>query len=128
MKTFRLLLLVGLVFLAGVAAGVVGTRIAVRHWVHSAILRPQMVQMDIERRLKWRLQLDANQQAQVHQILTDAHGQLRELRQEYRPQVAEVVSNADAKISALLTPAQRERFEKMKERNRAILRPIEPGR
>jgi Spy/CpxP family protein refolding chaperone len=128
MKTFRLLLLVGLVFLAGAVAGVVGTRIAVRHWVHSAIQRPQMVQTDIERRLKWRLQLDANQQAQVHQILTDARGQLRELRQEYHPQVAEVVSNADAQITALLTPAQRERFEKLKQRNRAFLRPMELGR
>ena len=128
MKTFKLLLLVGLVFLAGVVAGVVGTRIALRHWMRSAILRPQMVETFIERRLKWQLQLNADQQAQVHQILADARGQLRELRQEYRPQVVEVVSNADAEISALLTPAQRERFEKMKQRNRAFLRPEEPGR
>jgi len=127
MKTFKLLLLVGLVFLAGVVAGVVGTRIAVRHWVHSAISRPQMVQTAIERRLQWQLQLDAGQQAQVHQILTDARRQLKELRQEYRPQVVEIVSNADAKISALLTPAQQERFEQMKQRNRAFLRPVEPG-
>ena len=123
MKTFRLLLLVGLVFLAGVAAGVVGTRVVLRHWVHSAIQRPQVVQTFIERRLKWQLQLDADQQAQVHQILADARGQLRELRQEQ----AEIISNADAKISAILTPAQRERFEQMKQRNRAFLRPAEPG-
>ena len=31
MKTFKLLLLVGLVFLAGAVAGVVGTRITIRH-------------------------------------------------------------------------------------------------
>ena len=127
MKTFRLLLLVGLVFLAGVVAGVVGTRIAIRHWMSTAIQRPQMVQTLIERRLKWQLQLDANQQAQVHQILTDARGQLKELRQEYRPQAVVIVSNADAKISALLTPAQAKRFEKMKQRNRAFLQPVAPG-
>jgi len=128
MKTFRLLLLVGLVFLAGVVAGVVGTRIAIRHWVRSAIARPQMVQTLIERRLKWQLRLDADQQVQVHRILTDARGQLKDLRQEYRPQVVLVVSNADAEISALLTPAQQERFEKMKRENRAFLPPAEPGR
>jgi len=127
MKTFRLLLLVGLVFLAGVVAGVVGTRIAIRHWLSSAITRPQMVQTFIERRLERQLQLDASQQAQVRQILTDARGQLRELRQEYRPQAVMIVSNADAKISALLTPAQATRFEKMKQRNRAFLQPVAPG-
>jgi hypothetical protein len=128
MKTFRLLLLVGLVFLAGVVAGVVGTRIAVRHWMHLAIRRPQMVQSLIESRLKWRLQLDANQQAQVHQILSEAHSQMNALRQEYHPQAVLIVSNADAKISALLTPAQQKQFEKLKQRNRALLQPVEPGR
>jgi hypothetical protein len=128
MKTFKLLLLVGLVFLTGVVAGVVGTRIAIRHWVRSAIQRPQMVQTLVERRLKWQLRLDANQQAQVHQILTDARGRLKGLRQEYRPQVVLIVSNADVEISALLTPAQQKRFEKMKQENRAFLQPAESGR
>jgi len=128
MKTFKLLLLVGLVFLAGAVAGVVGTRIAIRHWVRSAIQRPQMVQTLIERRLNRQLRLDANQQAQVHQILTGARGQLQGLRQEYRPQVVLIVSNADAEISALLTPAQQQRFEKMKENNREFLQPAEEGR
>jgi len=128
MKTLRLSLLIGLVFLAGAVAGVVGTRIAVRHWVRSAIQQPQMVQTLIERRLTRRLQLDASQQVQVRQILTDAHGQLRDLRLEYRPQITLVVSNADVKISALLTPAQQERFERMKRENRAFLQPAEPAR
>ena len=127
MKTFKLLLLVGLVFLAGVVAGVVGTRIAIRHWVRSAIHRPQMVQMFIERRLTWQLRLGASQQAQVHQILADARGQLKELRRDYRPQVIGIASNADAKISALLTPAQQKRFEKVKQRDWGFLQPVEPG-
>ncbi len=128
MKTFKLLLLVGLVFLAGAVAGVVGTRIAIRHWMRLAIDRPQMVQMLIERRLDRQLRLDANQQAQVQQILTDARGQLKGLRQEYRPQVVLIVSNADVEISALLTPAQQQRFEKMKQNNREFLQPAEESR
>jgi len=126
MKTFKLLLLVGLVFLAGVVAGVVGTRLAIRHWMRSALQRPQMVQVLIERRLNGQLHLDANQQAQVHRILTDARGQLRGLRQEYRPQVVLIISNADVEISALLTPAQQEQFEQMKQRNRSLLQPAQP--
>jgi hypothetical protein len=53
---------------------------------------------------------------------------LKDLRQEYRPQLVMIVSNADAQISALLTPAQQERFEKMKRENRVYLPPAEPGR
>jgi len=128
MKTFKLLLLVGLVFLAGVVAGVVGTRIAIRHWMRLAIDRPQMVQRLIERRLDRQLRLDANQRTRVHQILTDTRGQLKGLRQEYRPQVVLIVSNADVEISTLLTPAQQQRFEKMKQNNREFLQPVEEGR
>ena len=127
MKTFKLVLLIGLVFLAGIAAGVVGTRIAVRYWVRSAIERPQMVQTLIERRLNRRLRLDADQQAQVHKILTDTRSQLKSLRQEYRPQVILIVSNADAQISGLLTPAQQARYEKVKRENRIFLRPQSDG-
>ena len=128
MKTIKLSLLVGLVFLAGLVAGVVGTRIAVRRWINSAIQQPQVVQTAVEGRLKKQLRLDARQQAQVRQILTGTRSRLRELRQEYRPQIAEVTSNANAQITALLTPAQRERYEKLKEQNRTILRPLEPER
>ena len=128
MKTFKLLLLVGLVFIAGVVAGVVGTRIAIRHWMRLAIDRPQMVQRLIERRLDRQLRLDANQRTRVHQILTDTRGQLKGLRQEYRPQVVLIVSNADVEISTLLTPAQQQRFEKMKQNNREFLQPVEEGR
>jgi Spy/CpxP family protein refolding chaperone len=127
MKTFKLLLLVTLVFLAGVTAGVVGTRIAIRHWVNTAIQRPQNVQLFLERNLRWQLGLDARQRVQVHQILTDARGQLRELRQQYRPQVTAVVTNTEAQISAILTPEQQMRFEQMQQENRRFFQPPQPN-
>jgi Spy/CpxP family protein refolding chaperone len=128
MKTLKLSLLVALVFLSGVAAGVVGTRIAIRHWVSSAIQRPEKVQMLIERNLRWRLRLDASQQAQVHRILTDTRGQLRELRQEYRPQLVAIVTNAEAQIFTILTPEQQARFERMQRENRRLFQAPEQNR
>ena len=128
MKTFKLFLLVTLVFLAGVTAGVVGTRIVIRHWVNTAIQRPQNVQLFLERNLRWQLGLDARQRVQVHQILTQARGQLRELRQQYHPQVAAVVTNTEAQISAILTPEQQMRFERMQQENRRFFPPPEPDR
>ena len=126
MKAFKLSLLLALVFLAGVAAGVVGTRIAIRHWVNTAIQRPQNFQMLLERNLRWQLHLDARQRVEVHRILTDTRVQLRDLRQEYRPQVVAILTNTEAQISAILTPEQEARFEKMQQENRRFFPPPEP--
>jgi len=128
MKIFKLSLLIALVFLAGMVAGVVGTRLVVRHWVNSAIQRPELVQVLLERNLRRRLHLDASQQAQVHRILTDARGQLRDLRQEYRPQVIAVLTNTEAQISAILTSEQQARFERMQQANRRFLQPPQSER
>src|SRR5215831_9625941 len=128
MKTFKLLVLVTLVFLAGAAVGVVGTRIFIRHWVSSAIQRPENVQILMERNLRRQLHLDARQRVEVHRILTDARARLRELRKEYRPQVMAVMTNTEAQISAVLTGEQQAQFEQMQRENRRFLPPPEPER
>jgi hypothetical protein len=128
MKAFKLSLLIALVFLAGVAAGVVGTRIAIRHWMSSAIQHPEKVQILLERNLRWRLHLDARQRVEVHRILTDARIQLRDLRQEYRPQVITILTNTEAQISAILTPEQQARFERIQQENQRLFPPAEPER
>jgi len=128
MKTFKLLALVTLVFLAGVAAGVVGTRLVIRHWVNTAVQRPENFQLLLERNLRWQLRLDARQRVEVHRILTDTRVQLRELRQEYRPQVVAVLTNTEAQISAILTPEQQARFEQMQQQNQHFLQSAPPDR
>jgi hypothetical protein len=128
MKTFKLLALVTLVFLAGVAAGVVGTRLVIRHWVNTAVQRPENFQLLLERNLRWQLRLDARQRVEVHRILTDTRVQLRDLRLEYRPQVVAVLTNTEAQISAILTPEQQARFEEMQQQNQHFLQPAPPER
>jgi Spy/CpxP family protein refolding chaperone len=124
MKTFKSLLLLALVFFAGIVVGVVGTRIAVRQVVQQAVLHPERVQVVIERNIARRLQLDNEQRVKLHEILSDAHGQLKDLRLEYQPQFILIVNNAEEQITAILTPEQQARFEKLKEENRPLLRAI----
>ena len=124
MKTLKLSLLVALVFLAGVAAGVVGTRTVVRRVVGEVISHPETVQPRIERTLALRLGLDGGQRAKVHAILSDTHEQLQGLRKEYRPKVILVLSNANDQVTALLTPEQRAQFEQWKDNNRPWLEAI----
>ena len=127
MKNWKSLLLLALVFFAGMAMGVVGTRMVVRHVVQQAIAHPERMQLLMERNLTRRLRLDNEQQVKLHTILTDARGQLRGLRQEFQPQAAAVLRDTDGKITALLTPEQQARYEKFKERSWPALRMLKPA-
>jgi len=79
------------------------------------------VQTFIERSLSRRLRLDGAQRLKLHEIVSDARGQFKEVRQQYRPQMILIFSNADSQITALLTPGQLERYENLKQENRLLL-------
>jgi hypothetical protein len=128
MKNLKSILLLALVFFAGMVIGVVVTRAVVRHIVNAAILHPEKVQTVMERKLTRNLRLDNQQQVKLHQILTDAHAQLQVLRQQYRPQLTGVFSNANEQINSMLTPEQQARFEKLKSENRPLLQTMQPER
>jgi hypothetical protein len=127
MKNWKSILLLALVFFAGVAVGVVGTRSAARRFVQQVIAQPERFQAFVERDLARKLRLDESQQAKLHEILSDTRGQLKDLRQQYRPQAVLIFSNADSEITALLTSEQLARYEKFKESNRPILRALRPA-
>ena len=120
MKHFKSILLLVLVFAAGLVTGVVATRAVVRHVVQEAILHPDRAQTFLERNLTRRLRLDHGQQVKLHQILSGAHGRLKDLRHEYQPQVFEVISNASGQINAILTPEQQVKFGQLKAKSRAF--------
>jgi len=120
MKTLKLILLIALIFVAGFAAGVVTTRVVVRHFIQRAIAQPELVRAWLERGLDRRLHLDTEQQRQAHEILLDAHTQIKGLRQQFQPEFYGIVSNAQAKISAILTPEQQELFERFRAEHREI--------
>jgi hypothetical protein len=127
MKNWKSILLLVLVFVAGIGVGVVGTRTVVRHFVQRAIAHPERFQAFIEKEMKWKLRLDDSQQVKLHEILTDSRGQMRDLREQIHPQMVLVWSNTDSQISAMLTPEQQTRYEKFKEANRPLLHTLHPG-
>ena len=126
MKNWKSILLLALVFLAGMAVGVVGTRIAVRHAVQQAVGHPERAQLVMERVLTRRLGLDREQQRQLHAILTETREQMTALRKEYQPRTSALLHDTDQKISALLTPEQQTRYEKIKARTWPALRQLPP--
>ena len=128
MNKLKPVLLLVLVFLAGIAVGVVGTRLFVRQLVRTAMERPDRIRLMMERRLERQLDLTAGQQAQVHDILTNSQAQIQDLRQEFRPQLAAIVMKANRDIIAILTPEQRVRFERMKRKNPMFWRAVQSTR
>src|SRR5579859_4594584 len=104
MKKWKSILLLLLVFGAGLAVGVVGTRVVVRRAVQQAMGHPEKMQTLVERNLTRRLQLDDDQQSKLHAVMTDTRAKLNDLHKQIQPQAAEIWHGADVKISAFLTP------------------------
>lgn len=113
-------LLVGLIFAAGFTTGMVATRAIERRYIAQMVTHPDALRILIERRMAVRLRLNREQRARVDQILTHTQGELKDLRQQFGPQFQTIMSNAQAQISAELTPEQQERFKKFREEHRRL--------
>ena len=65
-----------------------------------------------------RLKLNADQKTKVQQIFSDTREQLKALRQESEPKVADIRRQADGKLQQVLTPEQWKKFQAMKDEMR----------
>jgi len=123
MKRLKAVLLLLLVFIAGVGVGVVGTRLAVRHFVRQAIANPDFLRQKIEQDLTHRLGLNADQQAKLREILIQAQKKFKDLRAEYQPRNTAIFTGAQTSLAEILTPEQREKFGKIKAENKELWQP-----
>jgi hypothetical protein len=121
MNKTKAALLILMIFLAGAAAGVVGTRMVVRHWMAQAASRPERLRELVERHMAARLRLDTGQRQKVDEILAQTQAQVRALRARFTPEFTEILSNAQSEISAVLRPDQQERFRRFIADNRRLL-------
>jgi hypothetical protein len=117
MKTLKAWVVLMLVFVAGFAGGVAVTRGVVRHVVHNAINDPDFMRHVIERRMTAKLRLDQDQRAKVDEILLHTQGELKDLREDFRPRFLALLSQTKSEIEEILTPEQKERFEKLRAEN-----------
>lgn len=127
MSQWKPALAVLLVFVAGLVMGVEGTRMVQRWSENQGIANPQAnsnrVGLRMELQLARQLQLRPLQRDRVREILSEMQGQLRMLQDETQPRRAQIISNAAARIDAVLGPVQKKKFEQLKEENRALFPP-----
>lgn len=111
MKYLKPIILLVLVFAAGIAVGVVYTRYETRRTIRQAVRQPELVRQRIVRDLTRQLNLDSTQQAKVDEILLSVQHQIANARKERLPRIRPIFADAQKRISDLLTPEQRLKFE-----------------
>ena len=65
-----------------------------------------------------RLQLTADQKTKVQEIFSDTREQLRAVRQETEPRMEEIRRQADGRLQTVLTPAQWQQFQRLRDERR----------
>ena len=96
-----------LIFVLGVAAGALALN-GFQRWSRSRADGSR--QQRFERMLD-RLQLNADQKTQVHQILGETRDQLQNLRKESEPRFDAIRQQADERLQKVLTPEQWKQFQ-----------------
>jgi Spy/CpxP family protein refolding chaperone len=115
MNNTKSILAVLLVFIFGVASGALVT-----HVIHQARfesfftkgVHPPREDIIVQR-LTSKLDLDRQQQDKVRAIIHETQLSMQQIRRQSRPQIEGVLAEGQQRISALLTPQQREKYEKI---------------
>ena len=103
-----------LIFVLGVAAGALALN-GYQRWSRS---RAEGTRQQRFERMLDRLQLNADQKTQVHQILAETRDQLQNLRKESEPRFDAIRTQADERLQKVLTPEQWKQFQQERDRNR----------
>jgi hypothetical protein len=112
MKYLKPIILLLLVFVAGISIGVVGTRYVIKRDIRQAITRPELVRLRIERELTRELSLAPEQQTKLDQILLNLQQDIAKARKERMPRIRPIFIEAQRRVNEMLTPDQQEKFER----------------
>jgi Spy/CpxP family protein refolding chaperone len=114
MKNYKAMAGVVLVFTLGVFCGAV-----VMHMVQHSRMgvfvggSSEAREEQLVKRLSRQLDLDSGQLEQIRPIVHETHASILKIRQQSRPQVEVLLDESQRRISAILRPDQREKFDKI---------------
>lgn len=113
MKYLKPLILLVLVFAAGIAVGIVYTRYETRRTIRQAVRQPEMLRLRIVNDLTRQLGLDPTQQSKLDEILISFQQQIATAKKERPPRLRPIFAENQKRIAEILTPEQRLKFEKI---------------
>jgi len=100
-----------IIFVLGFAAGILALNVY-RGWARTSGPGNRFEEMSK------RLELNSDQKAKVQEIFGDTREQLRALRKESEPKVAEIRRQADGRLQTVLTPEQWQKFQTIRDEMR----------
>jgi hypothetical protein len=113
MKILKILILLGLVFSAGVIAGVAGTRFAVKKVVEQATRKPEVVRAKLEVELARQLKLTPEQRPMVHEIVGRGFEEIQQLRRDFQPKFGAILKRSEREIREVLDERQKVKLDLM---------------
>lgn len=118
MKYLKAIIVLLLVFAAGISIGVVATRYVIKRDIRKAIVNPELVRLRVGRELTRELALTPPQQNQLDHILIRLQQDIAKARKEERmPRIRPFFVEAQRRINDMLTPEQLEKFERYQAEN-----------
>ena len=124
MKKWRSVMSIVFIFLLGALAGALLTHRVYQQRV-AGIFRgePSSMQEVIVNKLSRDLHLESTQVGQLRTIVKETQEEVRKVRQQVKPQIEEILARSQNRVRAILSPVQREKFEKIiAERDRRRMR------
>ena len=123
MKSKKAIFGVILVFILGILCGILATHLVYKCRFESILSgRAKSREELIVKKLNRKLNLDSRQEEQIRAIIHGTHEEMKVLRNTFRPQTEAIIERSQAKISMILTPDQRKKYEQLiaerKERSR----------
>ena len=116
MRLFKAIAGISAIFILGAAVGALGTSLVIKHRVADFHEKgPPPIQPILMNRLSSRLELTAEQQAAVSDILESTQKELSALRSDFRPRVKAIFTDCYDRIEARLTRSQKKQLQIMKE-------------
>lgn len=117
MKYLKPIIVLVLVFIAGISVGVVVTRSIIKRDIRKVILNPELVRLRVARELTRELALNPAQQTQLDQILARLQHEIAKARKERNLRIRPFFVEAQRRINEILTPGQQEKFERYQAEN-----------
>jgi len=114
MKNIKAIAGILLIFALGAASGAIVTHMIARARLEAFISGGQQAREEvIVKRLAAKLDLNSRQLEQVRAIVHETHTGIQLVRKQIRPQVEVLLEQGQKRISALLSPDQQKKFDKM---------------
>ena len=119
MKTWKVWLSIILIFVSGLSIGFIGGLQTAKMGAIRAFQKgPAGIQHIVLRRLTRQLDLSAEQQKGVDQILSSLQQQLTGIRDEQKPRISAILDTGFQQIRAQLNPDQQAKLDEMRARLR----------